>query len=407
MRICLISREYPTEDHTGGIATYTEKTARALTRLEQQVTVITESHGVEGASMAPRSEKDGVTLIRLPEPRTRPGLLWRARNVARAIDALPFTPDIVQACEYRAEAFWYALRKRTGTKLVTRLATPTSLVEELNSHEQGTGARTRIVDRLERLQTRRSDAIISPTDALADIVCRRWGIPRHCVTTIRTGVEFAERYASHATDVPEELAGKEYLLYFGRLEERKGVHILAQALPQVLASHPQLHAVFVGNVQSYQGESLQAFIERWNEAYRDRLHFFPRLSQGELYPVLAHAQFVVLPSLWENLANTCLEALDMGKPVVATLGCGFSEVLEEGRSGMLVPPGDVSALEGAMLSMVADRKRLSRMSAAAKERAESFSQDAVALDLLRFYETVLDAGADRRQTAPVALSDRR
>ena len=383
MHICFVSREYPTEDHTGGIATYTEKTAQTLARLGHQVTVITEAR-----ADASRGIVDGITLIRLAAPQTPPRFATRARAVARTIRQLHIAPDIVQVCEYRAEGFWYSFLPRQHTRLVTRLATPTSLVERLNRHEQGTGARARVLDRFERLQTRRSDAILSPTDALADLVCQQWHIPRHRVTTIRTGVDFARRYSSSATALPAELRGKEYILYFGRLEERKGVHILAQALPKVLATYPHVHAVFVGNVQSYQGQSLQAYIEQHNEEFRERLHFFPRLSQPQLYPLLKHALFAVLPSLWENLANTCLEALDMGKPVVATLGCGFGEVIEEGRSGMLVPPGNARALERALISMLMNDGRLIEMSLAAKMRANTFSQDIVIQDLLRFYKTL-------------------
>jgi glycosyltransferase involved in cell wall biosynthesis len=383
MHICLVSREYPTEDHTGGIATYTEKTAHALARVGQEVTVITESQGQASAR-----DEEGVMVMRLTAPQSPPRLVNRARAVARAVNQLRETPDVVQACEYRAEGFWFSLRPRPCTRLVTRLATPTSVVEQFNRHEQDVGPRTALVDRLEHLQTRRSDAIISPTDALADLVCRRWHIPRDRVTTIRTGVEFASRYAPSAGDLPEELHGREYLLYFGRLEERKGVHVLAQALPRVLATHPHLHAVFVGSVQSYQGQSLQTYIEQQNEGHRHRLHFFPRMTQPQLYPLLDHALFVVLPSLWENMANTCLEALDMGKPVVATLGCGFSEVIEDGRSGILVPPGDPYALEQALLSILSDLDRLARMSLAAKARASTFNQDVVIRDLLDVYETL-------------------
>jgi glycosyltransferase involved in cell wall biosynthesis len=405
MNICLVSREYPTQDHTGGIATYTEKTARALSRLGHDVTVITERGG-QGSAPERGPAEDGVRVMQLSPPRSGPSLPWRAYSVARAISTLPHVPTIVQACEYRAEGFLYAMSRRSGTRLVTRLATPTFLVDQLNQHEQDAGPRTRIVDRLERLQTRRSDGIISPTNALADIVCRQWGIPRHHVATIRTGVEFAQRYGSNPANLPVELSEKQYMIYFGRLEERKGVHILAQALPELLSRYSHLHAVFVGNVQSYQGESLRTFIERHNEAHRDRLHFFPRLSQRELYPILAQAQFAVLPSLWENLANTCLEALDMGKPVVATLGCGFGEVIEEGRSGMLVPPGSVPALRDAMLDMLADEDRLIRMSAGAKAAAQAFSQDAVAEDLVRFYLSLRAAGDDGRPAAAQALPGR-
>jgi len=391
MNICLISREYPTEDHTGGIATYTEKTARTLASWGHTVHVVTES----GRDWATRIE-DGVTVISVPALPSRVPLIDRSRAVARVLARLPQTADIVQACEYRAEAFWYALKKPAGTRLVTRLATPSSLVEQLNTHETGHGLRAHVVDRLERLQTQRSDGIISPTKALADLVCERWRIAPERVTVIRTGVDFARRYGSEAADLPAELRGREYLIYFGRLEERKGVHVLAQALPRVLAAFPQLHMVFAGSVQQYQGRSLRAYIKERNEGYQNRLHFYPRLAHEQLYPLLEGALAAVLPSLWENLANTCLEALDMGKPVVATTGCGFSEAIEDGRSGMLVPPANVPALENALLVLLSDRGKLQSMSQEAKARAEHFKLDVVTRGLLDFYEMLRARGTTHR-----------
>lgn len=390
MNICLISSEYPSDDHRGGIATYTEKTAQALARTGHKVTVITESHGAASVEV-----EGDVTLVRLARAQRPPHLMARAQAVAVALNRLPRTPDIVQACEYRAEGFWYALRRPPETTLVTRLATPSSLVTRLNRVERRKGLRTRMIDRLERLQTRRSDAIISPTVALADMVCEKWRIPREKIAVIRTGVDFATRQASGAAALPDQLRDCEYLIYFGRLEARKGVHILAQALPRILSAYPRLHAVFAGEVQHYNGQSLREFVEHNNWDHRDRLHFFPRLSQSELYPILDQALFAVLPSLWENLANACLEALDMGKPVVATLGCGFSEVVENGSSGLLVPPSDVAALEEAMLTMLSDRGRLHRMSQAARRRAQTFGIDVVTQDLLRFYEEVQQRMAGR------------
>ncbi len=385
MNICLVSREYPSEDHIGGIGTLTEKTARALARLGQTVHVVTETKGIGSTKV-----EDGVTVHRLAVPRGRPEYVARARAVARAIHALPVVPDIVQVGEYRAEGFWYALHKHPRTKLVTHLCTPSFLTDQLQKHAQASDARSRLrrrlVDVVERSQTRRSDAIVSETNALADIVCRQWRIPRQRVATIAQGVDFAEHLAAHAAPLPEELVGREYIIYFGRLEERKGVHILARALPHVLASNPDLHVVLAGNDSSYLGRPMQAYVQECNDTYMDRLHFYPRLPQEQLYPLIVHALAAVLPSLWENLANTCLEALDIGKPVVATLGCGFGEVIEDGRSGLLVPPGDADALARAIESLLADRGRLADMALAAKARASVFSLDVKTQELLHFFE---------------------
>lgn len=392
MNVCLISREYPTDDHAGGVGTYTEKTARTLAAMGHSVTVITEAvsrssftveEGVQVHRLAPARL---IGPVRVPYMRT----LARARAVASAVNGLATAPDVVQACEFGAEAFWFARTKRPPSKLVTRLATPEFLVAELSAHAGAGTIRTRYSEWMERTQTRRSDAIISPSAALANIVCERWGIARDRVTVVQTGVDFAQRYASRGVQLPAELKDQEYVLYFGRLEERKGVHILARALPEILDAHPRLRFVFAGNnFLTYKGQTMQAYVERCNTEYLDRIHFLPRLPQPTLYPVLANALFVVLPSLWESLANATLEALDVGKPVVATLGCGFGEVLEDGESGLLVPPGDVAALRDALLWMLEDRARLSRMSRAASARAERFRLPRVVGELVDVYESVL------------------
>jgi len=396
MNICLVSREYPSDDHAGGIGTYTEKTARALAGMGHAVTVITEAEGA--ASVA---TEEGVRVHRLA-PATLAGpvsipytrSLARARAVDAAVRGLPGPPEVVQVCECGAEGFVYSLRRRPGTRLVTRLATPSFLVSELSANAGDRGLRTRWLDLMERTQTRRSDQVICPSTALADVVCERWRMPRERVAIVVTGVDFAERHAGAAEPLPDELRGRDYLLYFGRLEERKGVHVLADALPDVLAAHPSLHVVFAGrNFLTYRGEPMQAYLERRNREHLDRLHFLPRLRQRQLHPVLGSALLVVLPSLWESMANAALEALDMGRPVVATTGCGFGEVVEDGRSGLLVPPGDAAALRDAVLSLLADRDRLRRMSDAARVRAERFRLPRAVADLVAVYERLVRAPA--------------
>jgi glycosyltransferase involved in cell wall biosynthesis len=99
--------------------------------------------------------------------------------------------------------------------------------------------------------------------------------------------------------------------------------------------------------------------------------------------------------LWESVANAALEALDMGKPVVATTGCGFAEVVEDGRSGLLVAPGNAAALRDAMLSLIADRDRLRCMSEAARARAGCFRLPRVVADLVDVYERLAQSPAGR------------
>lgn len=388
MNICLVSREYPTDDHTGGIGTYTEQTARALAQGGQTVSVITEASGDPSVRL-----EHGVRVVRLARQSSgRLRTLRRALAVARAVRTLPEPPDIIQASEYRAEGVVIALHRARQTKLVTRLATPTFLVRRLNrgSSELPHSGRAPYYESLERWQTRQSDGIIAISHAIGDVIAAEWRLPRDRMVTIPNSVDFAQRFESGAEPLPAELAGLDYLVYFGRLEERKGVHILGQALPAVLDRYPNLHAVFAGDsVGTYQGVSLGDYVKRLNARHLERLHFFSRRSQRALYPLVKQALVAVLPSLWEGLGNVSLEALDCGTPVIATEGSGFSDVIEDGRSGLLVPPGDVSGLSGALLTLLADRARLAHMGSAASHRAAEFHPERVIQRLLDFYGSLM------------------
>jgi glycosyltransferase involved in cell wall biosynthesis len=386
VRICLISREYPPETHVGGIASYTHKTAAALARLGHEAHVITASGGA-----AAEYVENGVTVHRFVEPTPRIRQLTslaHARRVAAMLDAIPGRFDVVQACEFGGEACWYAAQPRRPAPLVTRLATPHFVVDRLN-HQSPLAMRGLLARTLERLQTYWSDGLISPTRSLADIVARGWHIAPDRITVVPTGMDAIPAGVNLDGPLPVALGGAPYLLYFGRLEERKGVHVLAQALPAILGAHPELKAVFIGDDFSYRGESMRGAIEAENTAHADRLLFMPRMPQRDLFPIIAGARLVVLPSLWENLANTCLEAMQLGRPIVATLGCGFGEVMEDGVSGLLVPPGDAEALAGRVVDALNDLALLERVGQGARRRVGDFAIDAMAERLVGYYAEVV------------------
>ncbi|MGH2484856.1 MAG: glycosyltransferase family 4 protein, partial [Ktedonobacterales bacterium] len=255
---------------------------------------------------------------------------------------------------------------------------------------------------MERVQTRKSDGIISPTRALADIVCRGWHIPAQRVTVVPTGMTALAEDTGRDGELPDALRGADYLLYFGRLEERKGVQVLGAALPDVLAAHPTLKAVFVGDDLTYRGGSMREAIRALNAEHSDRLVFLPRMPQSELFPILRAARLVVLPSLWENLANTCLEAMQLSRPVVATRRCGFEEVIQDGESGFLVEPGDAADLSATLLRVLGDPAMLDRVGAQGRSRVGDFAIDAMAQHLADYYEQLLSRRGQRRTNVAVA-----
>jgi glycosyltransferase involved in cell wall biosynthesis len=110
----------------------------------------------------------------------------------------------------------------------------------------------------------------------------------------------------------------------------------------------------------------------------------------------------VAPSLWENFPYSALEAMACGLPVVATRTGGLPEMIEDGETGLLVPPGDDGALAQAICSLLECEPRRAEMGLRARQRVEeAFAAGRVAADMARFYrivEGMSDASKSRIQT---------
>ena len=122
----------------------------------------------------------------------------------------------------------------------------------------------------------------------------------------------------------------------------------------------------------------------------DRLVFIGQTPHEQLYPIIAGARLVVLPSLIDNLPNTCLEAMALGRPVIGTIGASFDEVLTEGETGFLVPAGDVKAL-ATKICEAWTHPRLDEIGRAAKLKAEEFAPERRVHDLLTYYRDILNS----------------
>lgn len=383
MNICFISKEYPPETHGGGIGTYTYNMAVTLAKLGHQVHVITSSQHSEQTYL-----DSGVWVHRIKSRRTKPKELWLIKHsctVAKKISKIDCPFDVVQASEFESEAFWYAWRKKTP--LITRLSTPYFLIEELNG-KVFWGPRP-FFNWMEKKQTLHSDGIFTSTRALARVVIEKWGIGPTRMEIIPNSVDISRvSQLGKKKPAPENLKGKDFLLYFGRLEERKGIPVLAQALPSVFERFLGIKMAFIGSDLGYQGSSMREYIQQKAGRFRDRLIFFDNLPQEQLFPIVNSAKIIVLPSLWEAFGFVCLEAMALGRPVIATSGSGFEEIIEDGISGYLVEPGQSRALAEKIIDSLRDNENLLRISDGAQKRAQDFEVSNIALKLVAYYEKI-------------------
>lgn len=156
------------------------------------------------------------------------------------------------------------------------------------------------------------------------------------------------------------------VLYLGRLNIDKGVRELAGAMEVLGRRYPEVHWLFVGPDE---GE-MEAEIRRASSGFSDRVHFHGFTPQPEHF--MAAANLFCLPSHREGFGSSILEAAAVGIPGVATRIYGLTDAVEDGVTGLLVPPRDVKALAEALVVMIENTSRREAMGRAARQRALSY-----------------------------------
>ena len=161
------------------------------------------------------------------------------------------------------------------------------------------------------------------------------------------------------------------LLYAGVLIPLKGLNFLLRAFERVASSLPSARLLLVGSPenQSYVHE-LKSMVERLG--IEEKVEFIDEVSQRELAGLMQACRAFVLPSLSEGLGRVILEAMACGKPVIGSKVGGIIEVIEEGQTGFLIPPGDVEALAERLTWILTHPEEAGTMGRRAREFARGF-----------------------------------
>jgi glycosyltransferase involved in cell wall biosynthesis len=245
---------------------------------------------------------------------------------------------------------------------------------------------------------RAADRIIATDRALEPAVREHLGVPADRVRVIPNALDLrwidglapsndAVRARSTAGLAPQDIV----LLSVGRLEQNKGLHVLAEALGALRQLGGPLgdegwRWVIIGD------GPFRARIERAvaGAGLRDRALFVGRIDDSTLHAWYEAATLFVHPTLYEGSSLVTLEAMAHRRAVVATTAGGLPDKVKPGVSGWLVPPGDPSALAAAISGAVSDRDRLIQMGEAGRRIVErEFSWDAAGAATLRLYEELL------------------
>lgn len=176
--------------------------------------------------------------------------------------------------------------------------------------------------------------------------------------------------------------GSGTLLFLGAVGVRKGVFDLLTAFAAALESDRTLRLLIGGN-----GEIEEARRRAEQLGVQDRVEFLGWVDSDARAKLLDEAAIYVLPSYNEGLPMSVLEAMSAGLATITTRVGGLPELIENGKTGVLIEPGDVSALTAAIHSLVQNPGKRRQIGDAARKRIESsYSRDIVLKKLETIYE---------------------
>jgi glycogen synthase len=354
MKIAILSREYPPDSNWGGIASVYYGLSNGLARKGHQVHVI-----CQAAKRPEDLENDGIFIHRVGTNSKRYSALarinyslhaWLKLRELIANEGL----ELVEATQWGAEAFLYSWRKTVPLIVRLDVSAPDILsTKTFFGLKQLTNLK--ILSFLENFCTKRADRVIAISESLFSRATAQLNIPPGKLDLIYPGVDTSV-YRFVKSDIRIRLgiaAGSPMVLFVGRLEKRKGIDILFQAIPEIIRNVPGACFVLVGQdtLTAPEGRSIKAYLTQQakGHGFAGNLFFTDQMAIDQLVQMYSECDVFVLPSLNEGFAMTILEAMACGKPVVTT---STSDINFKPPGGIIVPPGKAAELAMAITQLL-------------------------------------------------------
>lgn len=215
--------------------------------------------------------------------------------------------------------------------------------------------------------------------------CQEWAVnffPGH-YWVIPNGVDF--KFFHPNVNPALSVTQNHRLLFVGRLEKRKGLEYLLQALPAVLASYPETELVVVGFgplKNYYQQLTVKLGIS-------NSVRFVGAVPNDELAGYYTSATIYIAPTIGrEAMGIVLIEAMACGLPVIASHITGYDEVIENGVNGILVPPGNSEKLGEKIIQLLGSKTTREKLAEQALLRSKDFEWSKIAREVEKVYLTV-------------------
>jgi glycosyltransferase involved in cell wall biosynthesis len=192
----------------------------------------------------------------------------------------------------------------------------------------------------------------------------------------------AQALADPERELLTALPDRPFFLYVGDVRRDKGVHLLLEAHRRLGSGTP---LVIVGKLSP-----------AWSPELPSNVHLVTDWPNEAVREAQRRCLALVAPSVWpEPFGMVVIETYAAGRPVIASRIGGLGDLVEDGATGLVVTPGDVTELERAMAALAGDRELASRLAAGASRAASSFTADVIVPRFERAYSRVIEMSRRR------------
>lgn len=372
MKALVVTREYPPHVY-GGAGVVVDELSRALSR---RMAVEVRCFGARGTEASRerlvvrgyepwerlRADRDG--------PRFAPALETLSIGLAMARDSVD--ADVVHAHTWYADMAGLWIRTLYRIPLIVTLHSLEPL-RPWKADQLGSGYL--LSSWIEKTAVEAADRVVAVSAGMRDDILRHFAVDPGRVVVIHNGID-PERF--RRTEAREALAAlgvrEPYVLFVGRITDQKGIFHLLEAAPQLPAGVQLVLCASAPDTPEIEARLRRALPRHPNVHWIDRM--VPVEQVVQLY---SHAAVFVCPSVYEPFGLINLEAMACETAVVASAVGGILEVVEDGKTGLLVPPARPDALAAAIRRLLDDPAQARAMGQAGRRRVEEkFSWASVA-----------------------------
>jgi glycosyltransferase involved in cell wall biosynthesis len=396
MHICYVTIDYHQDKAGGGIASYVAAMSKALLAQGHRVTVLAPGQAYQVEI------KDGLGIVKVPlgswhwylyklrapsltvlPVRELEWSLALRRGFDRLLENTPI--DLVEGGE--TGMLFISARQQNYPPVVMRLHGAPYTFRKYSRQAISLGEQ--LNHRFELLALRRASSITSPSRFQAQEIAADLDWPPERIQAIPNPIApwILQQAPPHKPRDNQQPAP--FVLYTGRIEYRKGILPLLHSVPYVAKACPEVqYAIAGGYHNSIDAPTLNRVLDQDNiRAYVQLLGHIPWTQLAEWY---RRAAVFVMPSYYETFGISVIEAMAFGLPVVATRAGGLPEVVEDGVTGILVPPGNTQALAEAIICLLRSPDLRRRMGQAGRERVlAEFTVEQVTAQTLTLYQKVM------------------